>query len=71
MKNVQLVITSLALKREGTGIFMIPLCHIFTTITSEDWDNGGDSIREWVEQYLPLELHLQRKKRNGSHFAML
>jgi hypothetical protein len=40
-----------------------------------DWDggnssSGSDSIVKWEEQYLPSELRLQWKKRNGSHFAV-
>jgi hypothetical protein len=53
---------------------MIPLPVISITIIIQDWDYGGagESIREWAEQYPPLELHLQwRKKRSENHLAML
>ena len=35
-----MVITRLALKRVGDGVFMIAFGRTFTIIT-EDWDNGG------------------------------
>ncbi len=65
-----MILNRLALKSGGDGVFMIPLSRIFTIII-EDWDNGGgDGSIEWVEQFLPLELHLKWKRRNGNHFAM-
>ncbi len=49
---------------------------VFMTLFSENdyRSNGysaGESSIQWAEQYLHLESHLQWKKKNGNHFAML